>query len=149
MPQPVSFAACAIASETGISSIRILRVDKSLFTTPYCLNFLFNQSLSAFVLLFLFNTLNNIPLSILILLFSLKIKGNTIFINRSFLFFELSILFISPGSIPTSNGLTMWFFLTILNLYSSSSNIWFKVDASILTVLGGPSLNSTSSYKYL
>ena len=54
------------------------KVDKSLEVTPYCLYFLSNHFFSEFVLLLLFIISKSLFLSILILLFSFKIKGKTI-----------------------------------------------------------------------
>ena len=44
---PVSLAIAQAAKETGTSSILIFNVARSLFTTPYCLNLLFNQFFSS------------------------------------------------------------------------------------------------------
>ena len=71
-------AAKAIANETGTSSILTFKVSKSLFFTPYCLNFLFNHFISDLELLFLFKMLKSLFLSNLILLFSSKISGRII-----------------------------------------------------------------------
>ena len=127
VPQPVSFAACAIASETGISSILIFNVSKSLFATPYCLNFFFNHFISDSVLLFLFKITNNLFRSNFIISFSSNINGKTIWINNCFLFFELSIFFISLGRRSMDTGLTILFFLTSFKLYFVSSNNWLRV----------------------
>ena len=68
----------SMAIETGISSILIFNVDKSLLTTPYCLNFEFNQSFSIFVFLLLFKIVKSFFRSNLILLFSLITSGKII-----------------------------------------------------------------------
>ena len=67
-----------IASDTGISSILIFKIDNSLDGTPYCLYFLSSHFFSSFVLLLLLIILKSLFLSNLILLFSLRINGNTI-----------------------------------------------------------------------
>ena len=112
VPHPVSFAACAIAIETGTSSILILSVDKSLLTTPYCLNFEFSQFCSALVFLLLFRIVKSLLRSDLILLFSLMTNGKIIWINSSFLFLAFSILVISAGNNVKEIGFTNLFFLT-------------------------------------
>ena len=64
----------------------------------------------------LFAILNNLVLSILIFVFSFTIKGKTIFINMSFLFFVLPIFLISLGNRPISTGLTNFVSLTSFKL---------------------------------
>jgi hypothetical protein len=66
VPHPVSFAACAIAKEVGTSSILIFNTGKSLFLTPYCLNFFLSHFFSNSELLFLFRILKSFFLSALI-----------------------------------------------------------------------------------
>ena len=143
VPHPVSFAAWAIAKDTGIVSILIFKVVKSRLTTPYCLNFFFNQFFSDFVLLFLFKITNKIFLSNLIILFSSKISGKTICINNSFLFLVLSIDLISLGKRSIDTGFTILFFLTSFKLYFVSLNNCSSVAALNLTV----SLGTTSKSK--
>ena len=94
---PVSLAIAQAAKETGITSILIFNVEKSLLFTPYCLNFLDNHSFSVFELLFLFKIAKSFFLSKRIFVFSSIIKGSTICINKFFLFFVLSIFLISLG----------------------------------------------------
>src|SRR6056300_971361 len=105
-----------MARDTGISSILIFNVDKSLDFTPYCLYFFSSQFNSAFVLLLLLIISKRVLLSFLIILFSFIIKGKTICIKNSFLFLLLSIIFNSLGNNVNATGLTNFFCLTSLRL---------------------------------
>src|SRR6056300_1329987 len=105
-----------MARDTGISSILIFNVDKSLDFTPYCLYSFSSQFNSAVVLLLLLIISKRVLLSFLIMLFSFMIKGKTICIKNSFLFFLFSMIFNSVGNNVNATGLTNLFCLTSLIL---------------------------------
>ena len=116
VPQPVSFAACARANDTGTSSILIFKVDRSLEGIPYCLYFFSNHFFSKLVLLFLLIIPKSLFLSNRILLFSCNMRGNTIWIKNSFRFLVFSIILISRGNESSATGFTNLFFLISCNL---------------------------------